>query len=374
MDNVIQNIKIDDIIPNNNHQYDKREIGELSASIKQLGLLEPITVREKNDKYELLLGNKRYQAVLIAGLKTIPAIIKKIDDDTIKEYYKTKKIEKENQFFSKIKDNSSDVINLSKLNKEYERDELIMNNNQLETNKEVLQTNNQPAFGERFFPSLEDEPTNMSFANPTPEIPQQNNFIDLTDLNNEIQSPVQPIIQNPTTVQPQTAPIMGPTAPEMIVSEVQVAPVTEAPVPEMIMPQTSVINNPDNNIINIENLKQNNEMIMSQVPVAPIMEQPVPEIVVPEVPVTPIMEQPVPEMIVPEVPVTPIIEQPVPEMIVPEVPITPVMETPIASKNILPVINTLKATAVNLENFGYTIRITDEDLPSSYKIVIEVEK
>ena len=92
-------------------------------------------------------------------------------------------------------------------------------------------------------------------------------------------------------------------------------------------------------------------MIMSQVPVAPIMEQPVPEMIVPEVPVTPIMEQPVPE-----------------------VPITPVMETPIASKNILPVINTLKATAVNLENFGYTIRITDEDLPSSYKIVIEVEK
>ena len=45
MDNVIQNIKIDDIIPNNNHKYDKREIGELSASIKQLGLLEPITVR-----------------------------------------------------------------------------------------------------------------------------------------------------------------------------------------------------------------------------------------------------------------------------------------------------------------------------------------
>ena len=40
----------------------------------------------------------------------------------------------------------------------------------------------------------------------------------------------------------------------------------------------------------------------------------------------------------------------------------------------MPVINTLKAVGINLENFGYTIRITDEDLPTSYKITIEVDK
>jgi len=40
----------------------------------------------------------------------------------------------------------------------------------------------------------------------------------------------------------------------------------------------------------------------------------------------------------------------------------------------MPVINTIKALAVNLENFGYKIRITDEDSMSSYKITIEVDK
>ena len=44
------------------------------------------------------------------------------------------------------------------------------------------------------------------------------------------------------------------------------------------------------------------------------------------------------------------------------------------SKDVMPVINTIKALAVNLENFGYKIRITDEDSMSSYKITIEVDK
>jgi len=44
MDNVIQNIKIEDIVPNNyHHQYEMKELEDLASSIKKHGLLEPIT-------------------------------------------------------------------------------------------------------------------------------------------------------------------------------------------------------------------------------------------------------------------------------------------------------------------------------------------
>ena len=56
MNNVIQNINIKDIVPNNNHhQYSNVEIEKLVSSIKKHGILEPITVRPKENKYELLV-------------------------------------------------------------------------------------------------------------------------------------------------------------------------------------------------------------------------------------------------------------------------------------------------------------------------------
>ena len=155
MNNVIQNINIKDIVPNNNHhQYSNVEIEKLVSSIKKHGILEPITVRPKENKYELILGNKRYEAAIIAGLKTIPAIIKNIDDNEVKEYFSiegdslilnTPSILKSNQ-------KNLDVINLSRLNEDYERDELKMNNNQFNNNSNQI-INNEPTFGGRFFPS-----------------------------------------------------------------------------------------------------------------------------------------------------------------------------------------------------------------------------
>lgn len=61
----------------------RREIGDISelvASIKELGVLEPIIVRPRGDKYEIIVGRRRFEAAKQAGLKSIPAIIKEIDD------------------------------------------------------------------------------------------------------------------------------------------------------------------------------------------------------------------------------------------------------------------------------------------------------
>lgn len=60
--------------------FDETQLSELSDSIKQNGVLQPILVRKKGDKYEIVAGERRYQASKLAGLKEIPAIIRDIDD------------------------------------------------------------------------------------------------------------------------------------------------------------------------------------------------------------------------------------------------------------------------------------------------------
>lgn len=60
--------------------FDETQLSELSDSIKQNGVLQPILVRKKGDKYEIVAGERRYQASKLAGLKEIPAIVREIDD------------------------------------------------------------------------------------------------------------------------------------------------------------------------------------------------------------------------------------------------------------------------------------------------------
>lgn len=60
--------------------FNETQLSELSDSIKQNGVLQPILVRKKGDKYEIVAGERRYQASKLAGLKEIPAIVREIDD------------------------------------------------------------------------------------------------------------------------------------------------------------------------------------------------------------------------------------------------------------------------------------------------------
>lgn len=68
--------------------FDPRALGELSDSIKVVGVLQPITVRSKpveeqehGEKYQLVCGERRWRAAAMAGLKEIPAIIRELTDD-----------------------------------------------------------------------------------------------------------------------------------------------------------------------------------------------------------------------------------------------------------------------------------------------------
>ena len=64
--------------------FNKDELEELAESIKKNGLLQPILVRKAGDEYEIVAGERRWQACKLLGMKTVPARIKEVtDEDTI---------------------------------------------------------------------------------------------------------------------------------------------------------------------------------------------------------------------------------------------------------------------------------------------------
>ncbi|HSH35040.1 ParB/RepB/Spo0J family partition protein [Schnuerera sp.] len=79
----IQNIKISSITPNEDQprkDFDKKLLKELTDSIKQYGVIQPIVVRKKNDIFEIIAGERRWRAAKAAGLTEVPCIVKKVDD------------------------------------------------------------------------------------------------------------------------------------------------------------------------------------------------------------------------------------------------------------------------------------------------------
>lgn len=63
--------------------FDETALQELANSIKQNGVLQPILVRKIGGKYQIVAGERRYQASKLAGLKEIPAVVRDIDDKEV---------------------------------------------------------------------------------------------------------------------------------------------------------------------------------------------------------------------------------------------------------------------------------------------------
>lgn len=442
MDNVVQNVNIEDIIPSNFQpsKEEENKIIELAQLIKNFGIIDPLLVRPKNGKYEIVLGIDSYQAAKIAGLNSIPALIKEIDDNIVTQYRtitnltKENKLPKEKEFipnnnlqdsFSKEnsnikinnyipKEKNNDIVNLSELNKkEYEREEIKMNNEQLNNN---MMNNNlgqqTPTFGGRFFPSLEDEPTNMNMGGiqtspTTPPMTDNNlnsNLIDLTD------TPMEKEPITPTNIPNQTNP-------SMVNSNQTFSNIVSTPMPTNpnISKEEPInqINQPVDNIINLESLNNNNQptsmpMNSNQINAAmPELAQDfsnvAPTTNIPQFDMSQNMninpqniqennvnsinnnipqfdlnenQGPVPINLSQEIPAvnnfntTSPIEEP--QMATNN--INTYQEIPTIQKDITPVVNTIKSLAANLESFGYKIMINEEDLPTTKKIIIEIEK
>ena len=76
--------------------FDEDALLELSESIKQYGLLQPILVQDRKDYYEIIAGERRWRAAKLAGLKQVPVIIKNLTDQEILEIGLIENIQREN--------------------------------------------------------------------------------------------------------------------------------------------------------------------------------------------------------------------------------------------------------------------------------------
>lgn len=79
-------LPISKIVPNPNQprkSFDDEAMAELTDSIEQNGILQPILVRKKGAKYEIVAGERRYQAAKQAGLKEMPVIIREVSDEDV---------------------------------------------------------------------------------------------------------------------------------------------------------------------------------------------------------------------------------------------------------------------------------------------------
>ncbi len=78
------------------HDFDQQAIEDLAASIKQIGIIQPITLRQEEDgSYMIVAGERRFRAAQIAGLETIPAYIRKVSDDDVMEMALIENIQRE---------------------------------------------------------------------------------------------------------------------------------------------------------------------------------------------------------------------------------------------------------------------------------------
>ena len=115
--NLIKNISIN-VIQTNPFQprthIAKKELNELCASIKQYGVIQPITVRNiAHNKYELISGERRLQASILAGLQEIPVFIKNINDNQMLEVALVENIQRQDLDPIEI------ALSLNQLIKEY---------------------------------------------------------------------------------------------------------------------------------------------------------------------------------------------------------------------------------------------------------------
>ena len=79
----IKTVKISKVEPNREQprkKFDEDALLEISESIKQYGILQPLLVSDKKDYYELIAGERRWRAAKMAGLKEVPVIIKEFSD------------------------------------------------------------------------------------------------------------------------------------------------------------------------------------------------------------------------------------------------------------------------------------------------------
>lgn len=91
-------VKLSDIVRDEEQprqEFDEESLQELADSIKEHGILQPIVVTKKGDKYQIVAGERRYRAASLAGLEKVPVIVRSIDDQTKLELMIVENVQRE---------------------------------------------------------------------------------------------------------------------------------------------------------------------------------------------------------------------------------------------------------------------------------------
>ncbi len=92
-------LALDDVLPNRFQpriKFNEDSLNELAESIKEHGVIQPIVVRPVGDKYEIIAGERRYKASVVAGKQTIPAIVTDLNDKDSAEVALIENVQRQN--------------------------------------------------------------------------------------------------------------------------------------------------------------------------------------------------------------------------------------------------------------------------------------
>ncbi len=96
----INNVEMSKILPNPNQprrEFDPQALQELADSIRTIGLVQPITLRDMGDgSYIIIAGERRWRASQMIGMRSIPAYIRTVDDENMMEMALVENIQREN--------------------------------------------------------------------------------------------------------------------------------------------------------------------------------------------------------------------------------------------------------------------------------------
>lgn len=95
----VEEVEVARIVPKSDQPrkiFDEDALNDLKASIKENGVIQPIILRRKDDRYEIIAGERRWRAAKAAGLERIPSIIREIDEETAAKISLIENVQREN--------------------------------------------------------------------------------------------------------------------------------------------------------------------------------------------------------------------------------------------------------------------------------------